>query len=221
MTSRKVLSEAPTLDELAALPVAELAQHLDELNRHSLPEPRPNAQKLPQTVAQSFALSPAQLEPVQRALDLTLEHIRYLDAQVEHVENWIAQQVEQQPAIAKFATIPGVGPVFSNGIGAEIGSVQRFLTGRKWDKQRKCYRPKNLRDAEDAIAKVAGLWWPHADSGDFEFEDRRMPKTGNRYLRDYSIQAADKMRKHIPEYAAYFARKYREVSKHQQSAQWS
>jgi hypothetical protein len=107
-----------------------------------------------------------------------------------------------------------VGPVFSSGNGAEIGSTQRFLQGRKWDRKRKRYRPRNLRDAEDAVAKLAGLWWPRSSSGDFEAEDRRMSKCGNRYLRYYLIQAANKMRSNIPEYAAFYARKFREASKH-------
>jgi hypothetical protein len=41
-----------------------------------------------------------------------------------------------------------------------------------------------------------------------------MAKTGNRYLRYYLIQAANKMRTHIPEYAAFYARKFTEASKH-------
>ena len=41
-----------------------------------------------------------------------------------------------------------------------------------------------------------------------------MTKTGNRYLRYYLIQAANLMRRYIPEYAAYYARKYKEASKH-------
>ena len=41
-----------------------------------------------------------------------------------------------------------------------------------------------------------------------------MAKTGNRYLRYYLIQAANLMRKCIPEYAAFYARKFSESSKH-------
>ena len=108
-----------------------------------------------------------------------------------------------------------MGPVFSSGIGAEIGAIQRFLQGTKWDKRRKRYRPRNLRDAEDAVAKIAGLWWPRSGSGDFEAEDRRMAKSGNRYLRYYVIQGADRMRHNMSDYAAFYARKYREATKHQ------
>jgi hypothetical protein len=163
---------------------------------------------------QSFALDQSLALPVQRILDLSLDHIRFLETQLKQVDDWIATELEAHPVITQLATIPGVGPVFSSGIGAEIGGIQRFLQPPKWDNKRKRYRRRNLRDAEDAVAKIAGLWWPRANSGDFEAEDRRLAKSGNRYLRYYLIQAADKMRRHIPEYAHYYARKYAESTKH-------
>jgi transposase len=122
--------------------------------------------------------------------------------------------MQAQPTIQKLATIPGIGPVFSSGIGAEIGNLQRFLQAPKWDKRRKRYRQRNLRDAEDAVAKIAGLWWPRADSGDFEAQDRHMAKSGNHYLRYYLIQAANCMRKVIPEYTHFYDRKYHQAAKH-------
>ena len=64
------------------------------------------------------------------------------------------------------------------------------------------------------MAKIAGLWWPRADSGDFAAQDRHLAKSGNHYLRYYLIQAADKMRKYCAEYAEFYARKYKESSKH-------
>ena len=214
-TSRLVLTRLPSLDELAELPVEALTAHLHQLSGHHLPDPADNARKLRQVAHESFPLDPALALPVQRILDLTLEHIRFLEGQVHQVEAWIATELVAHPAIRQLATIPGVGPVFSSGIGAEIGAIQRFLQGTKWDKRRKRYRPRNLRDAEDAVAKIAGLWWPRSGSGDFEAEDRRMAKSGNRYLRYYVIQGADRMRHNMSDYAAFYARKYREATKHQ------
>jgi hypothetical protein len=214
VTSRLVLGKQPSLDELAAIPVETLADQLYELSGHHLPDPLKNARKLHQVVAESFTLPPVLTLPLQRILDLTIDHILYLEQQIARLEQWIATELQALPAIAKLATIPGVGPVYSSGIGAEIGNSQRFLQGTKWDKKRKRYRPKNLRDAEDSVAKIAGLWWPRKGSGDFEAENRRMAKSGNRYLRYYLVQAANKMRQEIPDYAAYYARKYREATKH-------
>jgi hypothetical protein len=213
-TSRLVLTQQPTLDELADLPVEELAAHLYELSGHHLPDPLDNAHKLHRVAQESFRLDEALAVPVQRILDLTLAHICFLEAQVQQVDDWIATELQGYPVITQLATIPGVGPVFSSGLGAEIGLVQRFLQAPKWDPKRKRYRNRNLRDAEDAVAKIAGLWWPRADSGDFAAEDRRMAKTGNRYLRYYFIQAANLMRQRCPEYTTFYQRKYAESVKH-------
>ena len=218
-TSRLVLTQQPSLDELADLPVEELSAQLYELSGHHLRAPADNARKLQRAAKESFAMNETLALPVQRVLDLTLDHIRFLEGQLQRVNDWIAETLAAHAtgplaAIDKLTTIPGIGPVFSAGIGAEIGDTRRFLQGSKWDKKRKRKRPRNLRDAEDAVAKIAGLWWPRSSSGDFEAEDRRMAKTGNRYLRYYLIQAADHMRKRIPEYAAFYDRKYKEAAKH-------
>ncbi len=214
VTSRLVLTQQPSLDELTELPVEDLAMQLHEMSGHHLRDPFKNARKLKQVRQESFPLVEHLALPVQRILDLTLEHIRFLEAQVEQVNRWIATEVQTHPSITQLATIPGVGPVFSSGIGAEIGDTQRFLQGYKWDKKHKRHRPRNLRDAEDAVAKIAGMWWPRTSSGDFEAEDRRMAKTGNRYLRYYLIQAANLMRQRIPQYTKFYDRKYQEASKH-------
>jgi hypothetical protein len=183
VTSRLVLTQQPSLDELADLPVEDLAMHLHEVSGHHLRDPFKNARKLKRVAQESFPLEQRLALPVQRILDLTLQHIRFLEAQVEQVEHWIATELQAHPSICQLVTIPGVGPVFSSGNGAEIGHTQRFLQGHKWDAKRKRYRPRNLRDAEDAVAKIVGLWWPRSSSGDFEAENRRMAKTGNRHLR--------------------------------------
>jgi len=215
VTSRLVLTQLPSLDELAELPVQALTDYLYELSGHHLRDPGDNARQLQHVARESFPLDATLALPVQRILELTLEHIRFLEGQIHQVEAWIAAELASHPAILQLMTTPGVGPVFASGIGAEIGDLQRFLQGAKWDKRRRRYRPRNLRDAEDAVAKIAGLWWPRSGSGDFEAEDRRMAKSGNRYLRYYFIQGADRMRHHIPDYAAFYARKYREAAKHQ------
>jgi hypothetical protein len=214
VTSRLVLTQQPSLDELADLPVDMLAAQLHELSGHHLPDPFDNARKLKQVALESFALPESLSLSVQRILELTLDHIRFLEGQIAQVDVWIAAEVASCPAIVNLTTIPGVGPVFSAGVGSEVGDTQRYLQGTKWDSKRKQNRPRNLRDAEDAVAKTAGLWWPRISSGDFEAQDRHMAKSGNRYLRYYLIQAADRMRKSIPEYGTFYARKHQEAAKH-------
>ena len=42
--------------------------------------------------------------------------------------------------------------------------------------------------------------------GDFTSEDNKMSKAGSPYLRYYLGEAANSVRKHIPEYADFYAR---------------
>jgi transposase len=214
VTSSRILSQDIDLTALAALPVKQLAQVLTELSHNKLPAPTDNAFKLQETVRHSFPLDPTLALPVQEVLDFTMAHIRFLEAQCQHVETRLEAELVNYPAIRQLATIPGLGLILAGGVGAEIGDTHRFLQVPKWDKKHKRYRPRTLRDAEDAVAKLAGLWWPRNSSGDFEAEERKMAKSGNAYLRYFCIQAADKMRHHISEYAQFYQRKYHEVPKH-------
>lgn len=215
VTSQKVLGGERTLDELVNLPLEELAEQLDAWSGGKLDDPLETAQKLQQVARESFPLEEPLLTPLQRLLDLTRTHIRFLEAQLQQVEGWIAREVQaRHPEVLFLETIPGVGLVLAAGIAAEIGELERFFQTPKWDKKRKRYRRKTLREVEDAVAKLAGLWWPKGDSGEFVAEDRRMAKTGNRYLRYYFGQAANGMRRHIPAYARFYWLKFQQASKH-------
>jgi len=59
------------------------------------------------------------------------------------------------------------------------------------------------------------LTWSCYQSGDFDAEDTRLTKNGNRYLRYYLVEAANSLRVHNEEYKAYYQNKYKEVTKHQ------
>ncbi len=52
-------------------------------------------------------------------------------------------------------------------------------------------------------------------SGDFHSEDSRMSKAGNKYLRYYLIEATGSVLRQIPEYNAFYQKKFSEVKTHQ------
>lgn len=84
-------------------------------------------------------------------------------------------------------SIPGIGPVWASGMLSEIGDITAF-------------------HSSDALAKYAGLYWLKNDSGDFISEDNQVSKVGNPYLRYYLGEAANSVRKHVPEYTEYYAK---------------
>jgi transposase len=203
-TGRQLVREYPDWQCLTELPDETLRAQLVEWSQ------------LRQVIAASYPLPAELVTAVHDLLTVTLDHIALLEKQAAQVEGWLAREVEQhQPQVNHLVNIKGLGIVLAAGIAAEIGDLQRFFQGQKWDKRKQRFRPKNLRDVEDAVAKFAGLWWPRKSSGDFEGAERRMSKKGNRFLRYYLVEAADKLRQYQPQYQAYYQRKYRETKKYQ------
>jgi transposase len=92
-------------------------------------------------------------------------------------------------------SVPGLGPVFTAGIIAEIQNIHRFPD-------------------QSATAKFAGLTWQTSESGSFQAEETSLDKSGNAYLRYYLIEAANSVRMHATEYSHYYQTKYNESTKH-------
>ena len=197
------------------MPLAELAEQLDMLGKRRFSDPTANARRLQQVARQSYPLDPAVAEAAHFILGQVIAIIRFLDKRLDSANAAIAQRVQDDPDVHNLASIGGIGPVYSAGLAAEIRPTQRFLTGTKFDSRRGIERPRTLADAEQSVAKFAGLWWPRCASGQFEAQDRRLSKAGNAYLRYYLIEAANHVRGHVPEYGAFYQRKYAEAAKHQ------
>ncbi|MBG9580432.1 transposase, partial [Bacillus thuringiensis] len=81
------------------------------------------------------------------------------------------------------------------GIVAEIGQIERFTD-------------------ETKIAKYAGLFWKKYQSGRFTAENTSLSRAGNQYLRYYLVEAANSVRRNVPEYRDSYAKKAAEVPKH-------
>lgn len=215
LTSQRLLTRPEPLSEFSDWDLEALAAELDTLSGHRLRNACQNARTLKQVLAESFPPHQTLVAPLQAVLEVLLETINSLQGQIQQVERLLEAHLEQgYPEIAWLDSIPGIGRVFACGIAAEIGDIQRFVTVPKWDKKRRCLRPRWNREIEDAVAKYAGLWWPKNASGAFSAEERPMSREGNAYLRYYILEAAESMRRSIPSYARYYQKKYDESVKH-------
>lgn len=193
--SRAVLQEFTSLEQIAALPFAELVEWLDGKGKRRFPDPTSNARKLVQVAQDSYLLPQPLQAPIQLILSLSLRQIADLEAQERRLNTAIAEQCASLHHTLD--SIPGFGPVFSAGILAEIGDLARF-------------------DHDEAkVAKFAGLHWPRHQSASFEAEDTFLSRAGNPFLRYYFCEAANAVRMHDADYAAFYAKKFAEVRKHQ------
>jgi transposase len=105
--------------------------------------------------------------------------------------------IEQQASIFPntLQSIPGLGPVYSAGIIAEIGNIHRFKD-------------------HAALVKYAGLTWTGHQSGSFTEENTRVIKSGNKYLKYYLVQATNLARMHAPEHRCFYQLKYKQSQHH-------
>jgi transposase len=191
-TSSAVLSELTT-EELAQQSLAELAAYLQTQGHGRFSEPQALAETLQQAARDAYRLDKVLAEPLRIVLSTTMANIRALTAQLKALDKTIAAELAAIPQTLD--SVPGLGPVWSAGLIAELGDVSRFAD-------------------DDAIAQFAGLTWPAHESGQFQAEDTPLSQRGNRYLRYYLVEAANSVRRHCPEYADYYAAKYAETPRH-------
>lgn len=194
-SSQELLEGYLTPDEIVAALLEELAGVVKENSRGRVAEPEKVAEVVKQAARRSYRLSASMVEPVNLVLSSSLLTIRTLTAQLKPLDKAIAAELAATPP-QTLQSVPGLGPVFTAGIVAEIGDVGRF-------------------EREESLAKFCGLTWRRHQSGEFEGEDRPLTKTGNAYLRYYMVEAANSVRLSCPEeFGSYYQKKFREATRH-------
>lgn len=194
-TSQEVLEGYLTPDEICAAPLEELAGVVKEHSRGRVADPEKVAEVVQQAARRSYRLSASMVEPVNLVLSSSLVTIRTLTAQLKPLDKAIAAELAATPP-QTLQSIPGLGPVLTAGIIAEIGDVGRF-------------------EREESLAKFCGLTWRRHQSGEFEGEERPLTKTGNAYLRYYMVEAANSVRLSCPEqFGSYYRKKFGEATRH-------
>ncbi|WP_332635055.1 IS110 family transposase [Halalkalibacter flavus] len=180
-------------EQIAQMSIEELMEFLQEKGKNRFDNPEEIAKYLQKVARSSYRLNKAMADPVNISLSVTLSVIKHMEAEVKRLDKEIAKLMKGIPQT--LTSIKGVGDVYAAGLIAEIGDINRF---------------KN----HHALAKYAGLVWSQNQSGEFEADETNRMRTGNKYLRYYLIQAADKIRHHDSEYKAFYEKKAHEVPKH-------
>lgn len=67
---------------------------------------------------------------------------------------------------------------------------------------------------DNALPKFTGLYWSEYQSANFTADETYIKKAGNSYRRYYFVQAAEQLRKYLPEFTNYYSRKYKESRTH-------
>ena len=159
VTSKEVLSQYPTPEDLLSVSTRKLSNLLEKTSRGRLG--REKAEQMKAAAAHSFG--------VGFAKDAFSFQIRQLIEQLEFLEGQIAELEEQLASLLKqtgsyITTIPGIGDTLGAIILGEIGDIHRF-------------------DAPNKLVAFAGLDVRVSQSGEFTGTRQRISKRGSPYLR--------------------------------------
>lgn len=190
-TMLNLVSDFESVDDLANTPLEELTAYIEKSGRGRFSDPEAIAKAIQAAARGSYRLPKTINDSVNQAMSASILAMRAMEAQIKSLEKAIEQQFEIIPNT--LTSIPGIGPVYSAGIIAEIGDIHRFET-------------------QASVAKYAGLVWTQHQSGDFEAERTHMIKSGNRFLRYYLLEAANSVRRCDPEFRRYYDLKFKEVN---------
>ncbi len=192
-TTLALMEQFETVDELAYADLDELTAFIDEKGRN-FADPAAKAKAIQAAARNSYRLPVTVNNSVNQAMAVSIATMRALEKQIKVLDKAIEQQFKIIPNT--LTSIPGIGKVYSAGIIAEICDIHRFRS-------------------QASVAKFAGLVWTQHQSGEFEAQDRKLIKSGNRFLRYYLLEAANSVRRCDSEFRRYYDLKYKEVNKHQ------
>lgn len=198
VTASAVLTEFMSPQEIIDSSEEELLEFLAEKSRNRISDISKTSGLLKKAARDSYRLDKCMYEPLNISLASSFNCIQTYQKEIKLIDQAIEKCINgmNPNAFTILKSIPGIGPVWAAGILSEIGDITAF-------------------HSSDALAKYAGLTWLKNDSGDFVSEDNRISKAGNTYLRYYLGEAVNSVRRHVPEYAEFYSRKYAEVTKHQ------
>ena len=181
------------IEELTQVSNKELINFLIEKGKNRFTNPEAYAKEIKKIARHCYRIDRSVNKTIDLILEVSLSTIKALKESLKRIDTAINREISKFKHTLE--SIPGIGPVFSSAIIAEIGDI-------------------NLFENESKLAKYAGLTWHHKQSNQYKSDETRMSKSGNKYLRYYLIQAAESVRKNCDEYRDYYSKKYRESTKH-------
>ena len=168
-TSREVLAEFPTAEDLAKVDIRRLTRIFREASRGRMG--RSHADRLKNAAKNSFALT-GNIKGLALEIRFIVERLNLLIEQIARLEKRFAELLPKQQKL--LPSIAGIGKVWAPTILAEVLPV---------------FHPELQHGAKKLVA-AAGIDVRLHDSGEFAGKGR-MSKRGSKYLRTAVMQAAE------------------------------
>lgn len=193
-TALAIYDEFESAEALANMDLHELTDFIIKKGKNRFSDPDAVAKAIQKAARSSYRLPKTVNDSVNQVLSISITSMKALESQIKAFDKAIQAQMMLLPNV--LTSIPGIGPVYSAGIMAEIGDINRF-------------------ESQAKLAKYAGLAWKQHQSGGFKSETTRLIPSGNRFLKYYLCEATLSLVRCDKEYNDFYHRKYIEVNRYQ------
>lgn len=193
-TALAIYDEFESAEALANMDLHELTDFIIKKGKNRFSDPDAVAKAIQKAARSSYRLPKTVNDSVNQVLSISITSMKALESQIKAFDKAIQAQIMLLPNV--LTSIPGIGPVYSAGIIAEIGDINRF-------------------ESQAKLAKYAGLAWKQHQSGGFKSETTRLIPSGNRFLKYYLCEATLSLVRCDKEYNDFYHRKYIEVNRYQ------
>jgi transposase len=193
-TALAIYDEFESAEALANMDLHELTDFIIKKGKNRFSAPDAVAKAIQKAARSSYRLPKTVNDSVNQVLSISITSMKALESQIKAFDKAIQAQMMLLPNV--LTSIPGIGPVYSAGIIAEIGDINRF-------------------ESQAKLAKYAGLAWKQHQSGGFKSETTRLIPSGNRFLKYYLCEATLSLVRCDKEYNDFYHRKYIEVNRYQ------
>jgi transposase len=189
-SSRALLKEAVSAQEIADFDLAELTDLLHNASRGRFGQPK--AEAVQNAARQSVGVG-FLVDAVRVQMHCLLQQIDLLQEQVAQLDAAIAELMDQIPQY--ITSIPGIGPVTGAAILGEIGDVHRF-------------------DSVEKLVAYAGIDPTVYQTGQFQASEAHMSKRGSPYLRHALWLSSTVAVRYDPELQVFYETKRKEGKHH-------
>jgi len=189
-----VFEQFDSPDAIVEMDIERLAAFIAQKGKNRSPRPDEIAKAVQAAARGSYRLPKTVNDSVNQVLSISISSMRAMQAQIKSLNKEIERQFQNIPNT--LTSVPGIGPVLSAGIIAEVGDINRF-------------------EGQASLAKYAGLAWNENKSGMFQGQNTRLIKSGNRFLKYYLCEAAFSLVRCDTEYRRFYDLKFKQVNKYQ------
>ena len=189
-SSRALLKEAATAQDIADFDLTELTDLLQKTSHGRFGQPK--AQAIQHAAQQSVGVR-FLVDAVRVEMRCLLQQVDLLQEQVAQIDDALTALMHQIPQ--HITSIPGIGLVTGAAILAEIGDVSRF-------------------DSVEKLVAYAGIDPSVYQTGQFQASVAHMSKRGSPYLRHALWLAASMAIRYDPELQAFYQAKRKEGKHH-------